>query len=85
MDKWTQDRGNSSKLAIYHTFKSELEPEDIQFCLDATRGDDSVFREVFYSRLTNYYLEKWTQERGNSSKLAIYHTFKSELEPEDIY
>ena len=46
-------------------------------------GDESVFLEVFCSMLTNYHLEKWTQDKGNiSSKLAIYHTFKSELEPE---
>ena len=50
-------------------------------------GDKSVFLEVFYSRLKTYYLEKWTQAKGNSSKLAIYHTFKSEFEPrrKDIY
>ena len=44
-------------------------------------GDESAFLEIFYSRLTNYHLEKWTQDKSNSSKLAIYHTFKSELEP----
>ena len=40
------------------------------------------FLAIFYSRSTNYYLEKWTQDKGKSSKLAIYHSFKSELEPE---
>ena len=45
-------------------------------------GDELLFLEIFYSRLTNYYLKKWTQDKGNSSKLLIYHTFKSELETE---
>ena len=43
---------------------------------------NQFFLEIFYLRLTKYYFEKWTQDKGNSSKLAIYHTFKSELKPE---
>ena len=32
-------------------------------------GDESVFLEVFYSRLTNYYLEKWTQESCHQTRV----------------
>ena len=46
-------------------------------------GDESVFLEVFHSRFKNYYsLEKWTQNKGKSSQLAIYHPLKSKLELE---
>ena len=48
-------------------------------------GDESVFLAVLYSRLTNYYLDKWTQDKGNSSKLAIYHTLNLNWNPKDIY
>ena len=41
-----------------------------------------VFLEIFLTRSTNYYLEKMGTNKGDSSKLAIYHTFKSELELE---
>ena len=47
-------------------------------------GDESVFLEVFDSRLTNYDLEKWTEDKGNSSKLYISH-FQIWIGTREIY
>ena len=45
-------------------------------------GDIDVFIEVFKTRLLFFYERKWYDATRNFSKLAVYTTYKYELEPE---
>ena len=45
-------------------------------------GDFDLFIEVFKNRVSQFYKKKWYDVTRNSSKLAVYTTYKYELEPE---
>ena len=45
-------------------------------------GDFDLFIEVFKNRVSQFYKKKWYDATRNSSKLAVYTTYKYELEPE---
>ena len=48
-----------------------------------TRSRDfDLFIEVFKNRVSQFYKKKWYDATRNSSKLAVYTTYKYELEPE---
>ena len=45
-------------------------------------GDFDLFIEVFKNRVSQFYKKKWYDSTKNYSKLAVYTTYKYELEPE---
>ena len=44
--------------------------------------DVDIFMEIFKTKLQEHFKNTWFTDIGNTSKLAIYSTFKRKFEPE---
>ena len=63
--------------------KSNVGTIRFSVCMGPTISRDfDLFIEVFKNRVSQFYKKKWYDATRNSSKLAVYTTYKYELEPE---